>query len=164
MSPFNSNNLVAPRNFNFETDVFEDGPFPGTIEVPDLSGVFNDYDVFGAGSYPVPDFVDYGVDFGTGGYIPEASNAYDFDFGGAARTGTTKPGGFLGNLVGSVGDFFSRRSTSSKPSKPSNPYASLQVSRSFGEPRSSYVYDTQQRMGSLLANVIDSFKEPRSVI
>ena len=98
MSPFNSNNLVAPRNFNFETDVFEDGPFPGTIEVPDLSGVFNDYDVFGAGSYPVPDFVDYGVDFGTGGYIPEASNAYDFDFGGADRTGkgktgTIKPGG-----------------------------------------------------------------------
>ncbi len=144
MDSFNFDGLVDTGGLGVDFGV---GSFPT-----------NDFGGFGTGSFPVPDFVDYGVDFGTGGYIPEAGNTYDFDFGGAARTGTTKPGGFLDNLVGSVGDFFSGRST------PSNPYASSQVSRSFGEPRSSYAYDTQRRMGSLLANVIDSFKEPRSVI
>jgi hypothetical protein len=118
----------------------------------------NDFGGFGKGSFPVPEFADYGVDFGTGGYIPEPGFTYENVFGGAGGTEAKKSGGFLDNLVGSVGDLFTKGST------PSNPYASSQVSRSFGEPRSSYVDDTKQRMSSLLANVIDSFKEPRSVI
>jgi len=117
-----------------------------------------DFGGFGTGSLPVPEFADYGVGFGTGGYIPEPGFTYENVFGGAGGTGAKKSGGFLDTLIGSVGDLFTKGST------PSNPYASSQVSRSFGEPRSSYVYDTQQRMGSLLANAIDSFKEPKSVI
>ena len=100
---------------------------------------FADYG--GGGSFPVPDFADYGIDFGTGG------------------TEAKKSGGFLDTLIGSVGNLFGGGSL------PADPYAGSEVSRSFGRPRSSsYVGNTQQRMNSLLANAIDSFKEPRSVI
>lgn len=144
MDSFNFDGLVDTGGLGVDFGV---GSFPT-----------NDFGGFGTGSFPVPEFADYGVDFGTGGYIPEPGFTYENVFGGAGGTGAKKSGGFLDTLIGSVGDLFTKGST------PSNPYASSQVSRSFGEPRSSYVYDTQQRMGSLLANVIDSFKEPRSVI
>ena len=121
--------------------------FDGLVDTGGLGvdfggGSFPTYDFggFGTGSFPVPDFADYGIDFGTGG------------------TEAKKSGGFLDTLIGSVGNLFGGGSL------PADPYAGSQVSRSFEEPRSSYVYDTQQRMNSLLANAIDSFKEPRSVI
>lgn len=139
MDSFNFDGLVDTGGLGVD---FGRGSFPT-----------NDFGGFGKGSFPVPDFADYGIDFGTGGYIPEPGFTYGNVFSGAKKSG-----GFLDNLIGSVGDLFTKGST------PSNPYASSQVSRSFGEPRSSYAYDTQQRMGSLLANVIDSFKVPRSVI
>jgi hypothetical protein len=156
MDSFNFNNLVEPRDFNYDTDVFEDGPFSSSIKVPDLSGVLTDPDVFGTGTFPT-DFGD--IDFGTGGYIPEPGFTYPNVFGDAGGTGAKKSGGFLDTLIGSVENLFGGGSL------PADPYAGSEVSRSFGRPRSSsYVGNTQQRMNSLLANAIDSFKEPRSVI
>ena len=141
MDSFNFNNLVEPIDFNYDTGVFKDGPFSSSIKVPDLSGVLTDPDVFG-----------------TGGYIPEPGFTYGNVFGDAGGTGAKKSGGFLDTLIGSVENLFGGGSL------PADPYAGSEVSRSFGRPRSSYVGNTQQRMNSLLANAIDSFKEPRSVI
>lgn len=104
----------------------------------------------GRGSFPVNDFG--GFDFGTGGYVPEPGFTAENVFG------AKKSGGFLDNLIGSVGNLFGGGSL------PADPYAGSQVSRSFEEPRYSYVGDTQREMNSLLANAIDSFKEPKSVI
>jgi hypothetical protein len=156
MNSFNFNNLVEIRNPDQYSVIDE---IPRTVSVPDLSGVFTDYPDFGKGSFPVPDFADYGIDFGTGGYIPEPGFTYGNVFGDAGGTGAKKSGGFLDTLIGSVGNLFGGGSL------PADPYAGSEVSRSFGRPRSSsYVGNTQQRMNSLLANAIDSFKEPRSVI
>ena len=137
-------------SFNFDS-LFD----TGGLDVDFGTGSFptNDFGGFGTGSFPVPEFADYGVDFGTGGYTPEPGFTYKNVFGGAKKSG-----GFLDTLVGSARNLFGGGSL------PADPYAGSEVSRSFGSPRSSYVDDTKQRMGSLLANVIDSFKEPRSVI
>ena len=158
MDSFNFNNLVETRNPDQYSVIDE---IPRTVSVPDLSRVsaFTDYRGFGKGSFPVPDFADYGIDFGTGEYIPEPGFTYENVFGDAGGTEAKKSGGFLDTLIGSVGNLFGGGSL------PADPYAGSEVSRSFGRPRSSsYVGNTQQRMNSLLANAIDSFKEPRSVI
>jgi hypothetical protein len=159
MDSFNFDGLVDTRDFGY------DGSFPNPKDYGFGTGSFptNEFGIVpGEGRFIfLPESDNYGIDFGTGGYIPEPGFTYENVFGGAGGTEAKKSGGFLDNLVGSVGDLFTKGST------PSNPYASSQVSRSFGEPRSSYVDDTKQRMGSLLANVIDSFKignSPRSVI